>query len=1779
VVSEIGRGSQTIVYLAMRGSARYAVKLLSPSLLDDSEALTAFRREAALLASVYHPGLARVHEVGEVDGQPYLVMDFVEGQPLSRRLAGGPLPVERAVAVASDVAATLAAVHCKGLVHRDVKPSNIVVLPAGRAVLIDFGLAGRASACAGASLVGTAAYLAPEQSGMLKRPVDNRSDLYSLGVVIFESVAGRRPFESRDMAELLRMHATVPAPDLREVAAEVEVDVTEDLAGVVARLLAKDPDDRYQDGEALLADLDRSGTRPRPASVPQGPGVASQGPGTAAEEAVVPFVASARATRLVGRDSEVARLAGCWARAVAGSGRACVVRGAPGSGKSLLVAALADQAAREGHIVLYGKATPDVAAPLALLRSAVEGYLAACAVLPEAQRARRHEQLRAAAGPAAPLLAALWPVLTGVLSTVPPEGDLQDQFPVAVVELLSRLAVSSTGLLLCLDDLQWVDAGTPRVLGLLSEGLAEVPLMVLCTARDDPGSVAVVESAVAAMGPAVIDDFALGPLDGAGVSALVQSELPGVRGGSALSRVLVARGNGNPFVTVQYLRAVVDAGLLRPCWGEWVLDEEGLGALALPDDVLGLVLARVDGLGAGPRQVLTAAAALGVDFDSNVVAMVSGGDGAPTLDALARASRHRLLVPRDGGRYTFVHDRAREALLGQLDDRERRALHQHIAEVLDEHATALGGRLDDEAVYAMARHYLSGEPARAPGRTFAACTEAGRRALGAQSPGRAAELLGHAAGTGQPLDAAFLLLYGTALQRSGQLAEAEQRLEDALALETGTLSRAQILVRLAEVHRAGWSAEAARRAVERGLAELGAPLPRNPLALVVTSVASFLVGLFIGWTGKGSGRLAGERYERARLIAALHDIGRYIGTVGLRPDVLFVHNLRSLYWVNRLGRGRQFAASTIALGFLAGFSGLWPVAERCFSRGERAAAELGNDPELVALSQYYRGITAYLGRRDDGELLARALVDHGRWLETGLYADGVAVLASDAANRGTTAEALDWLRRGDQRVPATGSDQVTALLPVGALGEAATGRAAGATEILRRARSLAARKGGKGLQVNVCSCTAHALVEEGEVGARFDEVAQELAAFRLQRATTIRPHRWAAADLAMGRLAQARAAPAEARPGRLRQARAALRVLGKVANTPALRAYLEIARGDMDVLEGRPRRALDRMGRLNWSWPDAPAVSYGAAMARARALVALGQGPEAARQVRYALAIAEEQGWPHRARMVRAELGELTSVGSSSVMPSSFVPAGQQERQRLQALEEVSTAVARVLDPDTVVRVTLDRTIRILNADRAFLFLTGVTAVGSRERTGEEGGAPEGGDDDRLTPHLGRDSSGADLTDLARYSASLVERVRLSREPVVVTGSEEGEALGAHSAVVHGLRSIMVAPLQLDERLLGVVYLDSQVAKGMFTAEDAGILTALTSYIAMALETARAAQLEVSARAEQRRRQLAETLRAAEAVISGTLGPDTVLTRLLDQAAVVLACGAAWLVRAHGDHVTAQAPVAATEQEDERPAPLDVPCDEAFRALLVSDSPQLYRGPLPAPLLGACGQQRPWVVVPLLGGGNGRLGLLLLRPEGSDGDLEGQMEIAATLVAQALTAHDRAVLFCRLTTLSVVDELTGIANRRGYLEAAERHLQSCRRDGRSFSAVMIDIDNFKRVNDEHGHHSGDDVICAVAERVTSEIRSTDLLGRYGGDELALVLVDLDAEAALRTAERLRAAVADAPVRARAGLVHVTISLGVAQLAPDDTALVDVLARADEAMYRAKQDGRNLVRAR
>jgi eukaryotic-like serine/threonine-protein kinase len=258
VEGELGRGGMARVY---RGADTVlgrpvAVKVLSPQYAEDANFVTRFRREAQAAARLNHPNLVQVYDTGSDDGVHYIVMEYVDAKTLADYLeGGGRIMPERAIELAEAVCDALGVAHTQGVIHRDVKPANIMVTRDGQVKVTDFGIArvtSNETVEQTAAVLGTASYLSPEQAQ--GGPIDQRSDLYSLGCVLYEMLTGRPPFVADSPVAVASKHVLEqPAPPSR-----VNGDVASELDAIVMRALSKNPDNRYQSAAEMKEDLERA---------------------------------------------------------------------------------------------------------------------------------------------------------------------------------------------------------------------------------------------------------------------------------------------------------------------------------------------------------------------------------------------------------------------------------------------------------------------------------------------------------------------------------------------------------------------------------------------------------------------------------------------------------------------------------------------------------------------------------------------------------------------------------------------------------------------------------------------------------------------------------------------------------------------------------------------------------------------------------------------------------------------------------------------------------------------------------------------------------------------------------------------------------------------------------------------------------------------------------------------------------------------------------------------------------------------------------------------------------------------------------------------------------------------------------------------------------------------------------------------------------------------------------------------------------------------------------
>jgi serine/threonine protein kinase len=255
--SKLGSGGMSTVYLARDETLErwVAIKVLHREISDQPDQIERFRREARSVAQLSHPNVVSVIDAGEDGGYPYIVFEYVEGETLKQRIERlGKLPLDESAAYAIEIARGLGTAHMERLVHRDVKPQNVLIDAEGRAKVTDFGIArsleSQRALTATGRVLGTTDYVSPEQA--MGQGVDARSDIYSLGIVLYEMLTGDVPFNAETVVGVAMKHVNDPLPDVQAGRPEVSAA----LAAVVDRATAKDPDERYRDIPVMLDDLE-----------------------------------------------------------------------------------------------------------------------------------------------------------------------------------------------------------------------------------------------------------------------------------------------------------------------------------------------------------------------------------------------------------------------------------------------------------------------------------------------------------------------------------------------------------------------------------------------------------------------------------------------------------------------------------------------------------------------------------------------------------------------------------------------------------------------------------------------------------------------------------------------------------------------------------------------------------------------------------------------------------------------------------------------------------------------------------------------------------------------------------------------------------------------------------------------------------------------------------------------------------------------------------------------------------------------------------------------------------------------------------------------------------------------------------------------------------------------------------------------------------------------------------------------------------------------------------
>lgn len=1772
------------------------IKLLGREILGPVD-VARLRREFELSRRASHPGIVSAIAQGSHAGTLFIVLPDDGAIALDRRLRRtGALPVAEAIDIALALVDALEALHIQGVLHKNITPANIVVEPiSGLVRLIDFSLAAdtvfeRTLALGIRGPEGSLSSMAPELSGRLARDVDYRCDFYALGATLQELLTGEPPFGPiADPLQAVYAHLALAPQPLRNLCPEAPPV----LARLITRLLAKEPEHRYQSHHVLRRDLRAIRDGLRDPELLQHVVLAQ---GDLPEQFRL-------AGRLYGRSDEAGRLHRAFEAAAVGAARLVAIGGVSGIGKTALVQDVQRSLlAHRGHMV-GGKFNPlGLADPCAAFVQALAQRIEQVMAKPPPQRSVWRAQLTALLGPNAGVAHAVLPTLKNLLGSVAPvdaasgpvEGE--NRFVRTMQLCFAGLASAHEPLVVFIDDLQWSDRISRRLLRelVLDEGLRHLLFIVAYRSNEvlPDSPLANDLAALQAVGERHVA-LSVGPLEVRDVAQWLSDSLQQpVSEVHALALACHEKTGGNPFFLGRFLldlyaRQHIWLDRAAPCW-RWSIDDIRHENVA--ENVADFMLGQLRGLPLETRHVLVRAACIGSRFGLRSLAMVCRQAPPVLLQALRPALAAGLVLPRDAhyqwvsvldeaesasmdAEFAFAHDRVQEAAYALAPADERPLLHLDIGRMLRDAAESArqdglpgAAGVDFPTVNHLnaGRAWMRDAAERVQLAAFneqasQSAAQAASFDLAAGYAQQAVELRGEAQWQADAPAALALRVHAArmaALRGDGSACDAliDTALPHATAL--GPVARAQLLdVRIESFYTSGQL----DKTLELGLSVLrllGTELPQAATPSDVVRLIAVLreeieaVGLdvLVQRPPMTDGPCLQQLAVMAKMTAAA-----YIARPALLP-LLTVVQVRLM--VARGHAPLALSAYSVAGLMVAEFLGDYAFGYR-----------LGRMSMDLIERHSWRAVYAHAG------FSFNAFLRH--WIEginQGL--PGLLAVHHSGVETGN-------LRHAGLGLYVHGYHCLLGGMPLADLQQRLDGDAI----TLQRIRQPVALD-----YLNALRAVVRALRQERWGAQPLEQEVFSAAALehtyaaRADQTGTLFLHAWRCMlDAMAGRSALALEAGLKAQA--LFAAGRGMVMVPFCVFFTAQAALAEAEAGRLSAGEAQQQAAQGRERLDRWARTCAD-VQPLAHLLQAR-MATDTRVADAAFESAHATALATEnlfvqglvhwhhaQAWGQRGNSVKeanaaAEAralflrwggSALADAMATHVLPHASSPSpdstasGALERSahKAPALRDMlGAAGVQALD-----MVTLMATVQAVTAEIALDALLERMLAVLRQNAGASRAAivlqgPQG--------EWWLHADGAQLHNPAIALETAGDRLPLE---VLRTVLNKGQAVVIDDVCASDAwvrvpyfnaqptHSVLCMPFVRMGQVVGALYLDNNAMAGAFSHERIRFLELLLGSVVNAIDNARLyAELRGLANTlEQRVAERTSALAASESrllsIVRNAPVPMTV-TRLSDNSFVYVNDRAA-LESGMGVEV-----LLGTEP-----------------SLMFTDPTERDRMRVQFLRDGVLRDHETSVVV---AGGRTLWVLISMVPI----EYDGEPSILNTVV----DITERKTMEDALRKAATTDVLTGIANRRHFMDRAEAELARARRYGRPLALAMFDIDYFKRVNDQHGHAMGDEVLRAVARVCAAAMRQHDMVGRVGGEEFALLMPDTSVDSAVALIERLRLSLralrVTLPAESDAENVGITASFGVSALQPTDT-LDTILAHADDALYVAKRQGRDQV---
>ncbi|RJP69006.1 MAG: hypothetical protein C4532_11680 [Candidatus Abyssobacteria bacterium SURF_17] len=775
----LGRGGMGVVYKARQVNLdrTVALKILPPDFGSEPSFVKRFEREARAVAKFNHPNIVQIYDISEDRGLYFFSMEYVEGQTLDELLKKKTvLSADEAIRIITEVALALEHAHQRKITHRDIKPANIFLDSKGNVKVMDFGLAtvadARSKLTRPGMLVGTVAYMSPEQCQ--GEELDHRTDIYSLGVVLYEMLTGVTPFTADTTVGLIYKIVYEGPVEV----SSLNPDVPSGLYTILSRAMAKKKDARYASISQFLTDISTFKALQVGEKLPEKrPTGTRLIPMPALGEKVMPLVGER--TPFVGRKSERAELHRFLGRASLGQGSLVMIGGEAGVGKTRLTDEIMTDALAEGFLCLVGHCYE---------MQGGQPYMPFVEIVESAARMVKSKTFLEMLGESAPEVAKLVPDLRRKFpNKIPPPAELppeQEQRYIfnGVVDFLERFAQAQP-LLLVLEDLHWAGESTALLVQHIARHLGRMPILLIVTYRDTELAVSLPLAGLMAnlLRQHLGRNIALRNFLEAEVADMLQ-RWSGQEPPVSLVKLILDLTEGNAFLVEETVKHLADQEKLFDQEGQWRTDLS-LDEADTPRGVRLVLRHRIQRVSKQCLETLTAAAAVGRVVGSKLLEQLVDVDEDTFLDSVEEAERAQLVkstTQTEDVKFIFSHELIRQALVSDISVLRRQRLHLRVAETIEKlHADRL-----NEYAAQLAYHLKKAGALADPQKTVHYLRLAGERVYGMGALTEAIEFYKNALSysIADEIQAEIRCKLGSALNALGRTDEALNEWRTALTL-------------------------------------------------------------------------------------------------------------------------------------------------------------------------------------------------------------------------------------------------------------------------------------------------------------------------------------------------------------------------------------------------------------------------------------------------------------------------------------------------------------------------------------------------------------------------------------------------------------------------------------------------------------------------------------------------------------------------------------------------------------------------------------------------------------------------------------------------------------------------------------------------------------------------------------------------------------------------------------------------------------------------------------